>query len=158
MGVETHSKPPLPAPTESSTFQTSGGSGEEGDLATDVSRRTDKTSYSIPEDGSPVTIPTKKRRESRSSDKEGELTRGSNRSQTSLLIEYFGGGEGIKRALQAERAGQGHAISCAQDQRHQRAYSSHRIQRQPQAFVHETNIAGPTFYGRKTSCVGKWRR
>ena len=95
MGVETHSKPPLPAPTESSTLQTSGGSGgEEGDLATDVSRRTDKTSYSIPEDGSPVTIHTKKRRESRSSDKEGELTRGSNRSQTSLLIEYFGGGKG----------------------------------------------------------------
>ena len=94
MGVETHSKPPLPAPTESSTFQTSGGSGEEGDLATDVSHRTDKTSYSIPEDGSPVTIPTKKRQESRSRDKGRDLTRGSNKSQTSLLIEYFEGGRG----------------------------------------------------------------
>ena len=93
MGVETR-KPPLPAPTESSTLQTSGGSGEEGDLATDLSRRTDNTSYSIPEDGSPVTIPTKKPRESRSRDKESTITRSSNKSQTSLLIEYFGGGKG----------------------------------------------------------------
>ncbi len=93
MGVETR-KPPLPAPTESSTLQTSGGSGEEGDLATDISRRTDKTSYSIPEDGSPVTISTKKRRDSRSRDKESTITQSSNKSQTSLLIEYFEGGKG----------------------------------------------------------------
>ena len=93
MGVETR-KPPLPAPTESSTLQTSGGSGEEGDLATDISRRTDNTSYSIPEDGSPVTIPTKKPRDSRGRDKESAVTRSSNKSQTSLLIEYFGGGKG----------------------------------------------------------------
>ena len=93
MGVETR-KPPLPAPTESSTLQTSGGSGEEGDLATDISRRTDNTSYSIPEDGRPVTIPTKKPRDSRSRDKESTVTRTSNKSQTSLLIEYFEGGKG----------------------------------------------------------------
>ena len=93
MGVETR-KPPLPAPTESSTLQTSAGSGEEGDLATDISRRTDKTSYSIPEDGSPVTISTKKGRDSRSRDKESTITRSSEKSQTSLLIEYFGGGKG----------------------------------------------------------------
>ena len=93
MGVESR-KPPLPAPTESSTLQTSGGSGEEVDLATDLSRRTDKTSYSIPEDGSPVTIPTKKRREHRERDKENALTRSTNKSQTSLLIEYFEGGKG----------------------------------------------------------------
>ena len=93
MGVETR-KPPLPAPTESSTLQTSGGSGEEADLATDVSRRTDHTSYSIPEDGSPVTIPTKKRRDSRDKSREGALTHASHHSQTSLLIEYFEGGKG----------------------------------------------------------------
>ncbi|KAL6721502.1 hypothetical protein ACLMJK_000606 [Lecanora helva] len=93
MGVDSR-KPPLPAPTESSTLQTSGGSGEEADLATDLSRRTDKTSYSIPEDGSPVIIPTKKRREQRDKAKEGALTRSSNKSQTSLLIEYFEGGKG----------------------------------------------------------------
>ncbi|KAF6218331.1 hypothetical protein HO133_005678 [Letharia lupina] len=93
MGIETR-KPPLPAPTESSTLQTSGGSGEEADLATDVSRRTDRTSYSIPEDGSPVTIPTKKRRDSRDKGRESALTHASHHSQTSLLIEYFEGGKG----------------------------------------------------------------
>ena len=93
MGVETR-KPPLPAPTESSTLQTSGGSGEEADLATEVSRRTDRTSYSIPEDGSPVTIPTKKRRDSRDKGREGALAHASQHSQTSLLIEYFEGGKG----------------------------------------------------------------
>lgn len=93
MGVESH-KPPLPAPTESSVLQTSGGSGEEADLATDISRRTDKTSYSIPEDGSPVVIPTKNRRDRRDREKGTTLTRSSNKSQTSLLIEYFEGGKG----------------------------------------------------------------
>ena len=92
MGVDAR-KPPLPAPTESSTLQTSGGSGTEADLATDLSRRTDRTSYSIPEDGSPVTIPTKKRREHREKERESALTRASHQSQTSLLIEYFEGGK-----------------------------------------------------------------
>ena len=90
MGV----KPPLPAPTESSTLQTSGGSVTGTDLATDVSRRTDKTSVSIPEDGSPVTISTKKRRDNRDKSRENTLTRASHHSQTSLLIEYFEGGKG----------------------------------------------------------------
>ena len=93
MGIETRN-PPLPAPTESSTLQTSGGSGEEADLATDISHRTDGTSYSIPEDGSPVTIPTKKRRDSRDKGRESALTHASHHSQTSLLIEYFEGGKG----------------------------------------------------------------
>lgn len=90
MGV----KPPLPAPTESSTLQTSGGSVTGTDLATDVSRRTDHTSFSIPEDGSPVTISTKKKKEKRDRLHEGTLTRASHQSQTSLLIEYFEGGKG----------------------------------------------------------------
>lgn len=90
MGV----KPPLPAPTESSTLQTSGGSATGTDLATDLSRRTEKTSISIPEDGSPVTITTKKRRENRDKDREHTLTKASHHSQTSLLIEYFEGGKG----------------------------------------------------------------
>ena len=89
MGIESR-KPPLPAPTESSTLQTSGGSGEEADFATDISRRTDKTHYSIPEDGSPIKIPIKKRRDR--SEHGGHLTR--DKSQTSLLIEYFEGGKG----------------------------------------------------------------
>ncbi|KAL8828264.1 MAG: hypothetical protein Q9170_006681 [Blastenia crenularia] len=90
MGV----KPPLPAPTESSTLQTSGGSVTGTDLATDISRRTDKTYVSIPEDGSPVTISTKKKREHRDKDREHTLTKASHHSQTSLLIEYFEGGKG----------------------------------------------------------------
>lgn len=59
------------------------------DLATDVSRRTDKTSYSIPEDGSPITISTQKLGISR----EGLLGHGRQKSQTSLLIEYFEAGK-----------------------------------------------------------------
>ena len=91
MGVDTR-KPPLPAPTESSMLNTSGGSITGTDLATDVSRRTDQTSYSIPDDGSPITIST--RRKHRDKDQESTLTRGSHHSQTSLLIEYFEGGKG----------------------------------------------------------------
>ena len=92
MGVETR-KPPLPAPTESSTLQTSGGSVTGTDLATDISRRTDRTSYSIPEDGSPVTISTKNKKEKRDRENSGTLTR-AHHSQTSLLIEYFEAGKG----------------------------------------------------------------
>lgn len=90
MGV----KPPLPVPTESSTLQTSGGSVTGTDLATDVSRRTDHTSFSIPEDGSPVTISTKRKKDKRDRQHEGLLTRTSHQSQTSLLIEYFEAGKG----------------------------------------------------------------
>ncbi|KAI9932821.1 hypothetical protein MW887_009073 [Aspergillus wentii] len=95
MGVDTR-RPILPAPTESIVDTTTGGSVTGTDLATDVSRRTDKTSYSIPDDGSPVTIPTSRRRH-----RERERERGddsklshSQHSQTSLLIEYFEGGKG----------------------------------------------------------------
>ena len=63
------------------------------DLATDISRRTDRTSYSIPEDGSPVTIPTKQKKENRDRERSGTLTR-AHHSQTSLLIEYFEAGKG----------------------------------------------------------------
>ena len=93
MGVETR-KPPLPAPTESSTLQTSGDDVTGTDLATDISRRTDRTSYSIPEDGSPVTITTSKRRDHKSKDGDKGLSRVGHQSQTSLLIEYFEAGKG----------------------------------------------------------------
>jgi hypothetical protein len=63
----------LPAPTETDTATPT-------ELATDVSKPGDeKSSYSIPEDGSPVTIRTRGHK--------------ANRSQTSLLIEYFEGGK-----------------------------------------------------------------
>ena len=88
MGVDT-TKPPLPAPTDES-YQSSPEKPAflPEDLATDVSRMTDKTSYSIPEDGSPITISTKKI----ANDSLG-LKKGRHQSQTSLLIEYFEGGK-----------------------------------------------------------------
>ncbi|KAF2093643.1 hypothetical protein NA57DRAFT_81143 [Rhizodiscina lignyota] len=84
MGVGDRRPPPLPAPTETSSDNF--GNATSDDLATDISRRTDRTSYSIPEDGSPVVISTKK--------KSRDLDTGrSNPSQTSLLIEYFEAGK-----------------------------------------------------------------
>jgi len=82
MGVESKKGPPLPAPTE--TDSTTGG--------TDFgSRVTEKSTYSLPEDGSPVTIATRRKK----SDKDGHGSLNpNNKSQTSLLIEYFEGGKG----------------------------------------------------------------
>ncbi|KAF2842027.1 hypothetical protein M501DRAFT_927647 [Patellaria atrata CBS 101060] len=94
MGVDTR-RPALPAPTEPSVLSSiDNGSalGPADDLATDVSRRTDKTSYSIPEDGSPITVSTRKI----TGDSSTEIRRGRNQSQTSLLIEYFEAGKGDK--------------------------------------------------------------
>ncbi|KAK2591434.1 hypothetical protein QQS21_010874 [Conoideocrella luteorostrata] len=73
MGADSKKPPPLPAPTETDTTTPS-------ELATDISKPGDeKSSYSIPEDGTPVTIRTRGHR--------------ANKSQTSLLIEYFEGGK-----------------------------------------------------------------
>ncbi|OJD19683.1 hypothetical protein AJ78_00415 [Emergomyces pasteurianus Ep9510] len=91
MGVNTR-KPTLPAPTDSSFLDTTGGSATGTDLATDLSRRTDKTSYSIPDDGSPITISTRRRSQNRDRE-DSKLSRTSHQSQTSLLIEYFEGGK-----------------------------------------------------------------
>ena len=82
MGVEgkKHSiVPPLPAPTESeSTVESTTPTATE--LATDLSKPAEtKSSYSLPEDGTPVTIKTRGHKH--------------NKSQTSLLIEYFEGGK-----------------------------------------------------------------
>ncbi|KAI5195873.1 hypothetical protein E4T39_08023 [Aureobasidium subglaciale] len=85
MGIEAHQRPPLPAPTEPTDV-------DDTDVATNVSRRTDQTSYSIPEDGRPITISTHKL-----TSKEGpRLRHGRNKSQTSLLIEYFEAPKGDK--------------------------------------------------------------
>ncbi|EFX03965.1 hypothetical protein CMQ_893 [Grosmannia clavigera kw1407] len=66
---------PLPAPTETTESTVTTATDV---TATDLSRATDdKSSYSLPEDGTPVTIKTR--------------GHSSNRSQTSLLIEYYEG-------------------------------------------------------------------
>ncbi|RDW91450.1 hypothetical protein BP5796_02615 [Coleophoma crateriformis] len=86
MGVESRrAAPPLPAPTE--TDSTIGHNTSPTELDSKV---TEKTTYSLPEDGTPVTIST--RRKKHDKDGKGGLT--SNKSQTSLLIEYFEGGKG----------------------------------------------------------------
>lgn len=82
MGVDSK-RPPLPAPTEDPSSM-----DNESEVATNISRRTDATSLSIPEDGSPITITTQKL-----SSKEGLLHHGRHKSQTSLLIEYFEAGK-----------------------------------------------------------------
>lgn len=82
MGMDIQ-RPPLPPPTEPSTLSSDDPSVRD-DVDTNISARTDKTSYSIPEDGSPVTINTTKR--------ENQVHKRFP-SQTSLLIEYFEGGK-----------------------------------------------------------------
>ena len=86
MGVDTR-RPVLPAPTDSSAVESANESVAGTDLATDLSRVTDKTSYSIPDDGRPITISTHKKGE------KGKLIHGRHQSQTSLLIEYFEAGK-----------------------------------------------------------------
>ena len=68
-------RPPLPAPTESMDEA-------DTDVATTVTAQTDKSSFEIPEDGKPLKISTQKVR-----DNGKQLEK----SQTSLLIEYFEG-------------------------------------------------------------------
>lgn len=72
MGVDSQKAPPLPAPTETDTATPT-------ELTTtELSKPGDeKSSYSIPDDGTPVTIRTRGHK--------------ANKSQTSLLIEYFEG-------------------------------------------------------------------
>ncbi|KAH7412280.1 hypothetical protein DE146DRAFT_642735 [Phaeosphaeria sp. MPI-PUGE-AT-0046c] len=83
MGFDTN-RPPLPAPTEPSTLDSADDTflraDVETNVSTNVSTRTDKTSYSVPEDGTPITINTTK--------PNGRLHK-KFPSQTSLLIEYF---------------------------------------------------------------------
>jgi hypothetical protein len=95
MGVNSR-RPLLPAPTES-IIDTTGSSMTGTDLATDVSRRTDKSSYSIPDDGSPITISTRRRAQKKEEDDPAKLSRTNHQSQTSLLIEYFEAGKPSSR-------------------------------------------------------------
>ncbi|KAF1730458.1 hypothetical protein CRV24_009921 [Beauveria bassiana] len=77
MGADSRKIPPLPAPTETDTATPTELAT---DITTDVSKPGDeKSTYSLPEDGTPVTIRTRGHK--------------ANKSQTSLLIEYFEGGK-----------------------------------------------------------------
>lgn len=76
MGLERRSFLPLPAPTESEIALPPPSADEASDLA---ETGDDISHYSLPDDGTPVTIKTRGHR--------------ANKSQTSLLIEYFEGGK-----------------------------------------------------------------
>lgn len=69
-------RPPLPAPTEARSVEKQTNVGLNEDSGTDSSRRTDRTHYFIPEDGSPVIITTTRE----STGKE---------FQSSLKIKYY---------------------------------------------------------------------
>ncbi|EMD70175.1 hypothetical protein COCSADRAFT_32810 [Bipolaris sorokiniana ND90Pr] len=88
MGFD-NDKYPLPAPTESSTLDSADESIHIDDIdtnvSTNVSNRTDRTSYSVPDDGTPITINTTTPTKPHGS---GTLHKKFT-SQTSLLIEYF---------------------------------------------------------------------
>ncbi|KAK3704723.1 hypothetical protein LTR37_013697 [Vermiconidia calcicola] len=87
-------RPPLPAPTESMLGDEGGtNSGPDTDVATNITTQTDKTSYEVPEDGKPITISTQKITSGRERSHSGRQL---DKSQTSLLIEYFEGAKGDK--------------------------------------------------------------
>ena len=79
-------RPKLPAPTESSIQDSVEELSPVTDLATDISRVTDRTSHTIPVDGTPITVTTASKRPL-----SGKLTKLDQPSQTSLLIEYYEG-------------------------------------------------------------------
>ena len=79
-------RPILPAPTDSSLQESAEDISPITDVATDLSRRTDKTSHTIPEDGSPIVLDTLTKHLPK-----GKLTKRKQNSETSLLIEYYEG-------------------------------------------------------------------
>jgi hypothetical protein len=91
MGLDTR-RPPLPAPTDFSSVDDCSAFGTE--VATNLTTKTDKTSHTIPEDGSPITISTHR---TPGSKKEGRHHH-RQKSQTSLLIEYFEAGKGPNKS------------------------------------------------------------
>ena len=86
-------RPILPAPTDSAIGSADEASPAEQDLATDLSRVTDRTHHTVPDDGSPITITTAQYQRTGI----GKLVKTNNPSQTSLLIEYFEDGSGKER-------------------------------------------------------------
>lgn len=82
MGIG-HRRPPLPAATDSLNDSAGDESPIEPDLSTDLSRRSDLTHHTVPDDGSPITIPTSLKRAA------GKRSNAAQQSQASLLIEYY---------------------------------------------------------------------
>lgn len=79
MGIDSQKAPPLPAPTETESESVVSSPTElpDDDLASEADKTADQeSSFSLPDDGTPITIKTRGHHKP-------------NRSQTSLLIEYF---------------------------------------------------------------------
>ncbi|KAJ5972003.1 uncharacterized protein N7479_001921 [Penicillium vulpinum] len=140
MGVNTR-RPILPAPTES-IIDTTGDSATGTDLATDISRRTDKTSYSIPDDGSPITVSTRRQR-----DREEKLSRSQHDSHTSLLIEYFEGGKSsggiVSRPSVRVRVTPSSARKKSRDKNHFQITESGGSGRKP-SYTHRISLPSPS--------------
>jgi hypothetical protein len=83
MGVLDH-RPFLPAPTDSSLDFAGDESPVEQDLETDLSKVTDATHHTVPDDGTPITVQTSLKRS-----KTTHQSNPAQQSQASLLIEYF---------------------------------------------------------------------
>lgn len=122
MSIDSQKAPPLPAPTETETEPLTPTEL----TVTDVSRLgDDKSSYSLPEDGTPVTIRTRSHQH--------------NKSQTSLLIEYFEGGKGstagstidrkpsVRVRLTPSKKGNGDHIQVTETRGSRRASLTRRI-------------------------------
>jgi len=119
MGVEgkKRSSVPLPAPTETESTILSAAPTDLGtDLGTDVSRAgDDKSSYSLPEDGTPVTIKTGGHRH--------------NKSQTSLLIEYFEGGKSAAGSGTSEQRKPSIRVRVTPSSKHKKSSSDRERER-----------------------------
>lgn len=126
MGVDSKKPPPLPAPTETETTTPTELT------STELSKPGDeKSSYSIPDDGTPVTIRTRGHR--------------ANKSQTSLLIEYFEGGKSsasgtgstserrpsVRVRLTPSRKGKGDHIQVTESKGSRKASVTRRIPLEP---------------------------
>ncbi|KFA64689.1 hypothetical protein S40285_07132 [Stachybotrys chlorohalonatus IBT 40285] len=133
MGVDSRRPPPLPAPTETDTTTPTELT------ATNVSKLPDeKSSFSLPEDGTPVTIRTRGHQ--------------ANRSQTSLLIEYFEGGKSgsstdrkpsVRVRLTPSKKGKGDHIQVTETKGSRKASVTRRIPLDQALGSQEIELPGP---------------
>ena len=135
MGVGSRKPPPLPAPTETETDINTPTEA----TATELSRLGDeKSTYSIPEDGTPVTIRTRGPK--------------ANKSQTSLLIEYFEGskanGSGasnrkpsVRVRLTPSKKGKGDHIQVTESKGSRKASLTRRIPLDEALGSHQIDLA-----------------
>ncbi len=144
--------PRLPAPTDPSSQSSPANASAVGtDLATDVSLQTDRTSYSIPEDGSPITISTRRRRSGRDGRRDAKLARP---SQTSLLIEYFEGSPS-HRDVQARPSVRVKVTPSSARKNKAAAAEQQQQQQQQQVHITETGKARQSSFTRRISLTPK---